>query len=288
MWDYEVDVLCVGGLIGAFASAVVAADEGVDVLVATSATDEGWPADRVEDGETRAYFAALTDGLSADPRPTGDVPVRPVRPLTAGERRRAAPFYGARLKQWTEQCLHSPYGLLHTRVSDWPITIMRTLENRPVQVKTVGRIALPAEGGPVPLGTWLDGETRNRHIDVESDTRLDRIVFDEGVVIGAVLQTGRGPYAVRARHGITLAPYVGHTLAAPAHGDDEAEVALVSEIGSRFARVELLAAAPAAASQPATCASSDGKLPKATRKPRRNRAEPRRSREMDGHPPFGQ
>lgn len=288
MWDHEVDVLCVGGLVGALASALVAADEGVDVLVATSVTDEGWPADRVEDDETRAYFAALTDGLAADPRPTADVPVRPVRPLTAAERRRAAPFYGARLKKWTEQCLHSPYGLLHTRVSDWPITIMRTLENRPVQVKTVGRIALPAEGGPVPLGTWLDSEARIRDIDVESDTRLQRMVFDEGAVIGAVLQTGGGRYAVRARHGITLAPYAGHALADPVQGDDEAEVALVSEIGSRFARVELLAAAPTAASQPATCASSNGKLPKATRESRRNRAEPRRSREMDGHPTFGQ
>lgn len=288
MWDHEVDVLCVGGLIGALASAVVAADEGVDVLVATSATEAGWPADRVEDEETRAYFAALTDGLPADPRPTADVPVRPVRPLTAAERRRAAPFYGARLKKWTAQCLHSPYGLLHTRVSDWPITIMRTPENRPVQVKTVGRIALPAEGGPVPLGTWLAGEARIRDVDVESDTRLQRIVFDEGVVIGAVLQTGRGPYAVRARHGITLAPYVGHTLADPVPGDDEAEVALVSEIGSRFARVELLAAAPTAVTQPTTGASSNGRLPKATRQSRRNRAEPRRSREMDGYPPRGQ
>ncbi|WP_235849616.1 hypothetical protein [Mycolicibacterium doricum] len=280
-----------GGLIGALASAVVAADEGVDVLVATSATEEGWPADRVEDDETRAYFAALTDGLAADPRPTADVPVRLVRPLTAAERRRSPPFYGARLKKWTEQCLHSPYGLMHTRVSDWPITIMRTLENRPVQVKTVGRIALPAEGGPVPLATWLDSEARIRDIDVEFDTRLQRMVFEEDAVIGAVLQTGRGPYAVRARHGITLAPYVGHvghTVADPVQGDDEAEVALVSEIGSRFARVELLAAAPTAVTQPATCASSNGKLPKATRESRRNRGEPSRSRETDGHPPFGQ
>ena len=109
-----------------------------------------------------------------------------------------------------------------------------------------------------------------------------------GARCGAAVVTGRGPYAVRARHGITLAPYVGHTLAAPAHGDDEAEVALVSEIGSRFARVELLAAAPTAVTQPTTGASGNGRLPKATRQSRRNRAEPRRSREMDGYPPRGQ
>jgi len=287
MWDHEVDVLCVGGLVGALASAVVAADEGVEVLVATSATDEGWPADQVEDEETLAYFAALTDGLATDPRPTADVPVRPVRPLTAAERRRAAPFYGARLKQWTEQCLLSPYGLLHTRVSDWRTTTMRTLDNRPVQVKTVGRIALPGNGGPVPLATWLAGEARIRDIDIESDARLQRIVFEEGVVVGAVLETTEGPYAVRSRHGITIAPRVAHT-AADVHGDEQAEVALVSEIGSRFARVELLAAAPPVPTPPATCSSSNRQLPKAMRESRRNRAEPRRSREMNGNPPFGQ
>ncbi|KUI24716.1 hypothetical protein AU196_15395 [Mycobacterium sp. IS-1742] len=289
MWDHEVDVLCVGGVVGALASAVVAADAGVDVLVAASAAgDRGWPADQVEDEQTLAYFAALTDGLATVPRPTAEVPVRPVRPLTAAERRRAAPFYGARLRKWTEQCLLSPYALLHTRVTDWRTTTMRTLDNRPVQVKPVGRIALPAQGGPVPIATWLEGEARIRDIDVASGARLQRIVFEEGVVVGAVLETGEGPYAVRSRHGVTLAPRVIHREADYERGDDEAEVALVSEIGSRFARVELLAAAPPATPPSATCSSSNRQLPKAMRESRRNRAEPRRSREMNGHPPFGQ
>lgn len=289
MWDHEVDVLCVGGVIGALASAVVAADAEVEVLVAiSSADDSGWPTDRVEDEDTVAYFAALTDGLATSPQAMADVPVRPVRPLTAAERRRAAPFYGARLKNWTEQCLLSPYGLLHTRVTDWRTTTMRTLDNRPVQVKTVGRIALPAAGGPAPLATWLEEQARVREIDIESDARLQRLVFEEGVVVGAVLETAAGPYAVRSRHGITLAPRVAHDVAEYARGDDEAEVALISEIGSRFARVELLAAAPPAAPPAATCSSSNRRLPKAMRESRRNRAEPRRSREMNGNPPFGQ
>lgn len=271
MWDHEVDVLCVGGAIGALASAVVAADAEVEVLVAiSSADDAGWPTDRVEDEDTVAYFAALTDGLATSPQSMTDVPVRQVRSLTVAERRRAAPFYGARLKKWTEQCLLSPYGLLHTRVSDWRTTTMRTLDNRPVQVKTVGRIALPAAGGPAPLATWIEEQARVRDIDTESGARLQRIVFEEGVVAGAVLETAAGPYAVRSRHGITLAPRVAHGVADYVRGDDEAEVALVSEIGCRFARVELLAAAPPAA----TRSSSNRPLPKAMRESRRNRAAP--------------
>lgn len=296
MWDHEVDVLCVGGAVGALASAVVAADEGVEVFVATStADDRGWLADQVADEDTLAYFAALTDGLPAAPRPAAEVPVRPVRPLTAAERRsRTVPaFYGGRLKKWTEQCLVSPYGLLHTRVSDWRTTTMRTVDNRPVQVKVIGTIAMPAAGGSVPLAAWLNAQASTREIDVQDDARLQRIVFEEGVVVGAVFDTPDGPYAVRARHGITLAPRVAHTLHDDVRGADDAEVALVSEIGSRFARVELLAAAPppaapAATAPSAACSSSNRQLPRTLRESRRNRSETRRSREVNGHPPFGQ
>ncbi|MFS0895765.1 hypothetical protein [Mycolicibacterium litorale] len=292
MWDHEVDVLCVGGVVGALASAVVAADADAEVLVTGLAGgDRGWPADHVADEETLAYFVALTDGLAGQPISAGEVPVRPVRPLTAAERRgrTVPPFYGARLKTWTEQCLVSPYGLLHTRVSDWRTTTMRTLDNRPVQVKVIGTVTVPAAGGPPPLATWLNGEARMRDIEIDDDAVLQRIVFEEGVVVGAVFDTADGDYAVRARHGITLAPRVAHPVADYVRGEDEAEVALVSEIGSRFARVELLTAAPPPAAVPsAACSSSNRQLPKSLRESRRNRSEPRRSREMNGHPPFGQ
>lgn len=288
MWDHEVDVLCVGGAVGALASAVVAADAGVEVFVAaTPAGDRGWPAGRVTHEETLEYFAALTDGLATGPQRPGEVPVRPVRPLTPAERRRVAPFYGARLRKWTEQCLRSPYALMHTRVSDWGTTTMRTLENRSVQVKTVGAIALPTDGGTVPIAAWIGDEVRDRGIDVHPDVRLQRIVFEEGVVIGAVLDTPDGVLGVGCRHGITLAPGVAPPANDYVGGVDEAEVALVSEIGSRFARVELLAAAPPAPPSP-NCANSNRKLPRAMRESRRSRAELRRSREMNGHPPHRQ
>lgn len=262
MWDHEVDVLCVGGLVGAFAIAVVAVDAGFDVLVATAAAgDLGWPTDQVRDEETVAYFAALTDGLPTAPQATVDVPVRPIQPFTAADCRRVPTFYGARLTGWTGKCLVSPYGLMHTKVADWRTTTMRTPDNCPVQVKTVGTVALPATGGPVPLRTWLGDEARVRNVDIESETRLRRLVFEDGVVIGAVLETTRGQYAVRSRQGVTLAPGVGHVVTACVRGDDAAEVALVSEIGSRFARVELLAAAPPVATPAVTCSSSNRRVP---------------------------
>lgn len=292
MWDVEVDVLCVGGAVGALAAAVLAADAGAEVLVAPSAADgPGWPTDRVTDQETLEFFAALTDGLSTQPSPADDIPVRPVRPLTAAERRSRTipPFYGDRLRKWTQQCLESPYGLLHTRMVDWRPTTMRTSDNRPVQVKIVGTLERPTQGGATSLATWLEGEARSRDIDEIDGATLQRLVFEEGVVVGAVFDTADGPYAVGARHGVTLAPHIAQPTLVGAVGDDDVEVALVNEIGSRFARVELLAAAPPPeAAPPATCSGSNRQLPRSLREARRGRVERRRSREVNGHPPSGE
>jgi hypothetical protein len=291
MWDEEVDVLCVGGVIGALASAVVAADAGVDVMVATTPAHDGsWPAAGVADPETAEYFAALAGGspVVASPADVG-VTVCAVEAPPEGRGRTVAPFYGARLATWTAECLASPYGLMHTRVTDWGTDTVRTVSDGPVQVKIVGTMATAGAGSDASsLVGWLFDTAHARRIHLGTEATLQRLVFEEGVVVGAVLDTADGEYAVAARHGVTLAPAVAVPANPVAHGDQEMQVALISKAGSRFARVELLASAPPAATRNAPCPSTNRQLPTTLREKRRGRSETRRWRKVDGYPPFGQ
>ncbi|TFV60291.1 FAD-binding protein [Mycobacterium sp. PS03-16] len=294
MWDLEVDVLSVGGVIGALASAVISADADAEVLVASSpAHHGGWLADEVVDTDTHAYFASLCEGLaSIDPLPEAELPVRVVRDLSADEQRSRTvpPFRGGRLRNWVVQCLTSPYGLMHTRVAGWATTTMRTADDEPVEAKLIGTMAVPPAGGTNPLVGWLFDEAHGRGIDVRADARLQRLVFEDGVVAGAVLATSTGPCLVRARHGVTLAP--GVMPITDGCGDfragDEVEVALVRQTASRFARVEVLSNTPPGPSRSATCAGTTRVLTHQLRDARRGRSETRRYREVNGHPPRNQ
>lgn len=294
MWDLEVDVVSVGGVIGALACAVVCADADADVLVASSpAHHGGWIADDVGDADTHTYFASLCEGLgSIAPLPEAELPVRVVRELSAAEQRSRTvpPFRGNRLRDWVVQCLTSPYGLMHTRVEGWATTTMRTADNQPVEAKIVGTMAVPPAGGTNPLVAWLFDEAHGRSIDVRADARLQRIVFEDGVVTGAVLDTPTGPLAVRARHGVTLAPAVMPITdgCGDWDGGDEVEIAIVRQTASRFARVEVLSSGPPVSSRSAACAGTNRVLAHHPRDTRRGRSEPRRYREVNGHPPFNQ
>lgn len=292
MWDEEVDVLCVGGVVGALASAVLAADAGVEVLVATTSGHDGsWLPAAVTDPETAEYFAALVDESPTVASSTAlDMTVRLVQEPPEGRSRTVAPFYGARLAGWTAECLASPFGLLHTRVTDWGADTVRTVGEGPVQARIVGTMSTDASGGSdaSSLAGWLVDAARTRGIESFSEASLNRLVFEEGVVTGAVLDTSDGEYAVRARHGVTLAPAVAVPAASAPHGGRELQVALVSKAGSRFARVDLLAPAPAAATRNAPCSSTNRQLPTSLREKRRGRSETRRWRKVDGYPPFGQ
>ena len=295
VWDNEVDVLCVGGAIGTLASAVAAADAEVEVLVATSAAQDGaWLPGDVADAETLEYFAALTAGVvAATPVPDAEVPKRVVYESPAPEQRgRKVPtFYGGRLKDWAAQCLSSPYGLLHTRVSNWGTENRQTLDDKPVQVKIIEKMNLdPAGGAPSLVGRLFDAADA-RGIDIRTETTLKRLIFEDGAVIGAVLADSEGSYTVRARHGVTLAPAVAIAESAVVAGAAEVQLALVSQAGSRFAQVEILvpAATPTpAATRSVQCTDSNRRMAATLRGARRGRSESRRWRKVDRYPPFGQ
>lgn len=290
-WDDEVDVVCLGGVVGALASAVVATDAEVEVYVATSgASDGSWLGTDVTDPETLEYLAALTAGAGQVGPPTDTpVPVRVVHDPPADERRgrKVAPFFGGRLDAWAAECLASPYGLLHTRVTDWGTTPMRTLEDKPVQIKVVGTMDLDEQDPAPTLTGWLFDAADARGIDVRTGARLQRLVFEDGVVAGAVIDDD-GEVAVRARHGVTLAPAVTPGDSAVAAAAAQVQVALVSQTGSRFARVEVLIAAAAPPPTDAQGPDSAMRPSTAVRDTRRGHSQARRRREVDRYPPLGQ
>jgi len=274
MWDDEVDVVCCDAGFGALASAIVAVDAGLEVFVARPdrrANPES-PATwrEVGDRETREYFEALTADVNPNVRsgPETAIAVRalsdltPVQPASPVE-----PFYGARLRDWTAQCLASPYGLLYTRVSDRGTTPMKTGTGAQIEVKSVG--ALGTDGGVSlvsAVNEWLLTQASHRDIRPDGAT-LQRIVFEEGEVVGAVIDRADGPLAVRARHGVALS--IGTPIESTGHDPTPADTNYLGDQGlplqvclgghsaSRFCRVELLAAEPTKSlSRAASCNSN--------------------------------
>ena len=274
-WDEEVDVVCTGAGIAGLGQAVAIVDEGGEVFVADS-RDEAeprrtsvavrpridwlhWLEADVRDPETNQYFAALSADLGPLIRSAGDVDV-PIRVVDHAKpvdpRGVVAPFVGARLRDWAARCLVSPYGYLHTSVSDFRSTPLRTVDGDSLQIAEIGPITPdPANVGGSVLD-WLTAQARDRDIEVHQATSLERIVFEEGDVVGAEFRTPEGRLAVRARHGITVAS--GGPQAAMATGqalpaDATLRLCLVGQTASRFGRVELLTSQPFTKSVASTC-----------------------------------
>jgi hypothetical protein len=275
-WDEEVDVVSTGAGIAGLAHAVAVVDTGGDVFVADSRRDTEptgtsvairsrvdrlhWLQVDVPDQETNEYFAALSSDLGPLTRTARDVevPIRVVdHPEPAHPRSVVAPFVGARLRDWAARCLVSPYGYLYTRVSDWRSTTLRTVDGESLEVAEIGSITPdPANVGGSVLD-WLTAQARNRCVEAHQATSLQRIVFEEGDVVGAVFTTPDGPLAVRARHGVTVASGGSPTLMAsgqplPADGAT-LRVCLVGQTASRFGRLELLTSEPLHRGAASTC-----------------------------------
>lgn len=256
MWDDEVDVVCCGSGLGAWAAAIAAADAGLDVHIVrpgaprsvAPGAETPWLGVGVEDPETREYFDALVSDLEplADAECDTALMVRAVSEWTpVSGRGRIAPFYGARLQDWAQRCLTSPYGVLYTRLADRGTTSMTSGTGEEIQVKMLGALeAEPAAGTTAVLGDWLSAQLHDRQIPTVDNATLQRLVFEEGEVLGAVVDTADGPLALRARHGVAVSTEPHGASTSPAAQLIEpgklVQVGLVGYSASRFGRVELL------------------------------------------------
>ena len=310
MWDTEVDIAVIGAGIGGLANAIAAVDAGGEVLVADAAPafhgDGGSVAlrERVEakqsqllhhtlDIETNEYFAAISEGVeSANLCRDASVPRRDARNLSQDEAFRSPveTFVGSRLTAWAAQCIASPYGLLYTSMRDWRTTTMRSAGGESIEVYSVGAMEWADGFGEGALRRWMTQQARERDIEIQAASTLQRIVFEDGVIVGVVLTTPDGPYAVRARAGVAFAPSdqdSGSDESADLAAGDRLQVCLVGRTASRFARVELMATQPTAPSRP-TCSGSRRQLNEGLHDARQPSLEGWRCGKVHGYPAIGQ
>lgn len=251
-WDDEVDVVCAGAGAAGLAHAIALDELGGEVFLADwGVAERNWLGTDTEDQCTRSFFAEMTSDLDPPRRQSHDlgVPVRAVPSHTPADTgRTVAPFVGARLRDWAAQCLATPFGYLSTRLPDWSAATVQASDGQILEVLEIG--ALAADSGDLSgsVVDLLTAGVASRGIEVHADHALQRLVFEEDVVVGAVFATPAGPTAVRARHGVTVTS--GATeLPQPdrrSGSGDILRVCLVGQRASRFGRVEVLTAEPLA------------------------------------------
>ncbi|MBB5167701.1 FAD-binding protein [Mycobacterium sp. AZCC_0083] len=305
MWDTEVDLVCIGAGIGGLATAIATVDAGEDVIVADTGqiaasvathgglgAARGWLQHDGVDVETEDFLAAVVEGLDPLARRPGAsrVPTRVARPWT-GDGRSVEPFVGATIRAWDIQCLGSPYGTLHSSVFGWQRTRMRSSDGEAIEVIPVGEIDWHDGLGEHDLLDWMGGQAYDRDVEVLSASSLQRIVFEEGLIVGVVLDTPDGPYAVGTRRGVTLSPpdngpAAAGQLTSPSQGDRK-QVCLVGRSASRFGRVELITIAAPAVVEP-VCSGSGRQLRGHLRESRQVPSDLWRCGKVHGHTAFGQ
>lgn len=249
LWDDVVDVVCVGR--GRLGEAVAAAARrvGLEVLVSDrpdTATSDAEHLDGllgVTDEQTVAYLRALTEDFGPLAETHSGIPTRvvgePLRP--AARRARLETFYGAALRDWGTACVSSPYGLLYTRVVDPILSVPYAGTGGSIAATVLDSIDLDPELPEDSVEHWLSATAQGDQA-ATADT-FTRLLFDDAVVVGAVLKSPDGERTVRARHGVMLPLRDGVSASAHSAGlnlRETAEVALVSRTASRFARLEFL------------------------------------------------
>jgi hypothetical protein len=298
-WDDEVDVVCTGSGAAGLASAIAVAELGGSVFVADPALDETaavrpWLGAGVSDDETNEYFAELASDLGPLRRSSYDlaVPIRAIRQHPPGDSggRTVAPFVGSRLRDWTARCVATPYGYLYTRIPDWYSSTVHIADGEIVEAADIGVMTPdPGDVGGSILD-WLTVQAHDRDIDLEPVTGLQRIVFEEGVAVGAVFAAPGGPLAVRARHGITVTtgpsrPMVPSPGRLPAGAP--VRVCLTGQRASRFGRLELLTSEPLPTPATPTCRGDSRELWVSLRETQ-SQSHVWRCGKVHGHPSLGQ
>jgi hypothetical protein len=272
MWDIEVDVACVGAGPGTLASAVASVDAGVSVFLATPEPEcrEGflgsWARADMDD-ETNRYLTALTEDFRA-PRDDDRAPALPMRTVSAVRKDGVVKtFVGSRLGAWQSACLASPYGMLFSSVSGWRTAPMRTDDGQSVEVQHVATVSRADLADGFDATEWLQAQASARGIAGHRFTDLERLVFEDGRIVGIELATPDGLLAVGIGHGLALTSSdsaLTPPVVAPA-GTDDLQLCIVGQAASRFLRVELLGTA---LQERPLCAASGRQLHAALRETR--------------------
>ncbi len=246
----------------------------------------------VGDDETAQYFDALSEGVILQRHGgvrTCDRPIGVIEDLSPipSNSTQLAPFVGSRLRDWAAGCLASPSGFLCSRVPERKAVNMRSSQGEMFEVAAIGSVDFSPD---LVLTDWLSAQARERGIEVCIDSPLQRLVFEEGHVLGAVLDTPSGPCAVCARHGV-LVSTGGHDIEAamPCDLPENAtlHVSVVRQAPSRFGRVALLTTQPLSEAPHTDCRPMNRHLADTARETRQSQSPNLRCGEMHRYPPLG-
>ncbi|MFN8032857.1 MAG: hypothetical protein U0Q47_06070 [Mycobacterium sp.] len=240
-WDDVVDVICAGVGPGVLAQAVLWSDLGLSVELADALAPCG-----VADPDTAAYLVAMTEDLGPlECRPVDlELPLLRAQPVAprADRRARIEPFVGSRVRDWSARCAVSPFGVVYSAVPEAGVEALRSDSGETVRAAVLSDYRPDAERAGAALSGWLAEQARERDLGGHG-MALQRLVFEDGRVAGAAIDTGSGNRLVRALHGVALSTGAvpAEWPAQPELRDTIARVAVVGRAGSRFGRVELIA-----------------------------------------------
>ncbi len=254
-WDHEVDVVCIGAEGGVLAAGLVAANADCDLYLGITeptaphgdlASALGY---RGVDGQTTKHLAGFEYAFTDADRERTRWPVRAVEdaaPARSGRRGAVEPFFGAALEQWAHRCGAAPNALVYNRVTKRQMTALRsTARGEKIEAAVVGSIELTPGRPAVSVGGWLRDEASAAGLLPDTDVRLVKLVFEDGVA-GALVETRDGVQAVRARENLIIA--VGDAAMSsrqPLISATEpmtVDLCVVSKAASRFGELEIVTA----------------------------------------------
>jgi FAD binding domain len=265
-----VDVLCIGSGSAGLAAGIAAADAGSKVLVVeldrevasatrpfgapveswTTLLQKRWGGDEFN-SSTNTYLEELTSSLGppGHARTSRHLPVDTVETFAdvkVDPTEAVPPFHGADLAKWARECLTSPYGLMFSRVSSPMLTQMRKVDGPEIRAGLIAPVPT-SRSREMTVRQWLSQLASDNGVTVQKASAVQRLVFHDGQLVGAMFDTPEGVRTIRARRGVVLGTScsTGDDALAmlPMAMGGGTTLCVVGRPASRFARLEFLRSA---------------------------------------------
>jgi hypothetical protein len=264
-----VDILCIGSGSAGLAVGVAGAQAGLNVFVAEPIPEAMAPtrpgASSVESWQTVLqrrwgaeelntatlnYLDQLTSSLGppAPIKASGHLRVDTVEKFAAVDvdpTEPVPPFHGAELATWARDCLTSPFGMIFSRVSSSALTPVRKVDGTSVNAGLIASVPA-ARRREMTVRQWLSELAGEKGVEVHRPCSIQRLLFSDGQLVGAQLDTPDGVRSVRARRGVVLgtsSSTVDDALWMSPTGGGDIKLCAVGKTASRFARLEFLLSA---------------------------------------------
>ena len=261
-----VDILCIGSGSAGVAAGIAEAAKGLKVFVAepnetvtaprrpvapsveswATLLQRRWGAEEVNSA-TADYLEEMTNSLG----PPTPVKVRDQLPFDTVETfsevkvdrgEEAPPFFGAELATWARDCLTSPSGMIFSQIRQPTLAEVRKVDGTTIRAGVVARVPTNRRR-EMTVRQWLSELALDNGLTVSKSCSVQRLLFREGQLTGAVLDTPDGARAIRARLGVVLGTNCSaedEALAMMPMAERGTALCIVGRSASRFARLEFL------------------------------------------------